>query len=262
MLLRDKVVLVSGIGPGLGQELALEAARQGAKVAMCARTASKLDAAEKLIRDAGLDSPVLKVPTDISNRAQCRELVAATVAHFGRIDVLFNSAYNPGSFTAIADADLDSWREAMDVNFFGTMGLTLEVVPHMKRQGGGAIVMINTMVTRKPMPTQGGYGASKAALANATSHLALELGPDNIRVNSAYMGWMWGPSVEGYFQMNAEAGGPSVEQQKAAVAANIPLRCIPDDADCAKAAVFLGSDYSRALTGAALDVNGGEFLPH
>ncbi|WP_372864666.1 SDR family oxidoreductase [Spongiibacter sp.] len=262
MLLRDKVVIVSGIGPGLGQELALEAARQGAKVAMCARTASKLDDAEKLIRDAGLGNELLKVPTDISDREQCAALVAATVEHFGRIDVLLNSAYNPGSFGPIAEADLDSWREAMNVNFFGTMGLTLEVVPHMRQQGGGAIVMINTMVTRKPMPTQGGYGASKAALASATSHLALELGPDNIRVNSAYMGWMWGPSVEGYFKMAEEAGGPSVAEQKAAVAANIPLRCIPDDADCAKAAIFLGSDYSCALTGAALDVNGGEFLPH
>ena len=262
MLLRDKVVIVSGIGPGLGQELALEAARQGAKVAMCARTASKLDDAEALIRSEGLDNAVLKVATDISDRKQCAELVAKTIAEFGRIDVLFNSAYNPGNFGPIAEADLDSWRDAMDVNFFGTMGLTLEVVPQMKKQGGGAIVMINTMVTRKPMPTQGGYGASKAALASATAHLALELGPDNIRVNSAYMGWMWGPSVEGYFQMNAEAGGPSVEEQKAAVAANIPLRRIPDDGDCAKAAVFLGSEYSRALTGAALDVNGGDFLPY
>ena len=262
MLLKDKVVIVSGIGPGLGQELALEAARQGAGVAMCARTASKLDDAEKLIRDEGLNTKILKVATDISDRSQCADLVSKTIDTFGRIDVLINSAYNPGSFEPIEQANLGSWREAMDVNFFGTMGLTLEVVPHMKEQGGGSIVMINTMVTRKPMPTQGGYGASKAALATATSHLALELGPHNIRVNSAYMGWMWGPSVEGYFQMTEQAGGPSVEEQKKAVAANIPLREIPDDADCAKAAVFLGSDYARAITGAALDVNGGEYLPH
>ncbi len=105
---------------------------------------------------------------------------------------MFNSAYVPGNFTAIEQADLGSWRQAMEVNFFGTMNLSLAVVPHMKAQGGGAIVMINTMVTRKPMPTQAGYGASKAALANATAHLALELGPYNIRVNAAYMGWMCG----------------------------------------------------------------------
>ena len=262
MLLKNKVVIVSGIGPGLGQELALESARQGASLAICARTASKLDDVEQAMRAEGLDAPVLKVATDISDREQCAALVAKTLERFGRIDALFNSAYVPGNFTPVDSADLDSWREAMEVNFFGSMGLTLEVVPQMKQQGGGAIVMINTMVTRRPMPTQGGYGASKAALASATAHLALELGPSNIRVNSAYMGWMWGPAVEGYFAHIAASGGPSVEQQYQAVASNIALRKIPEDADCAKAAVFLASDYACAISGAALDVNGGDYIPH
>jgi NAD(P)-dependent dehydrogenase (short-subunit alcohol dehydrogenase family) len=262
MLLQGKVVIVSGIGPGLGQELALEAAKQGAAVAMCARTASKLDDAEAAISALGLGTEVLKVPTDIGDPLQCANLVAQTIARFGRIDVLFNSAYNPGEFGPIETANLDSWRAAMDVNLFGTMALTLETIPQMKKQGGGAIVMINTMITRKPLHTQGGYGASKAALASATSHLALELGGYNIRVNSAYMGWMWGPAVEGYLQMNSDAGGPTVAQQVAAVSKNIPIGHIPDDADCAKAAIFLGSDYACAVTGAALDVNGGEYLPH
>ncbi|WP_372759437.1 SDR family oxidoreductase [Litorivivens sp.] len=261
MLLNDKVVIVSGIGPGLGHELALEAAQQGAKLAICARTASKLDAAEQEIREAGLDTPILKVPTDISDKAQCENLVTKTLEAYGRIDVLINSAYNPGAFDVVENADLDGWREAMDVNLFGTMNLTLQVVPHMKKQGGGSIVMINTMVTRRPLQTQAGYGASKAALSSATQHLALELGPYNIRVNSTYMGWMWGPPVEGYMKQQAEATGISVEEQKAAVAQNIPLRVIPEDGDCAKAAIFLASDYARAITGAALDVNGGEYLP-
>ncbi|WP_372750661.1 SDR family oxidoreductase [Litorivivens sp.] len=261
MLLNDKVVIVSGIGPGLGHELALEAAQQGAKLAICARTASKLDAAEQEIREAGLNTPILKVPTDISDKAQCENLVTKTLEAYGRIDVLINSAYNPGAFDVVENADLDGWREAMDVNLFGTMNLTLQVVPHMKKQGGGSIVMINTMVTRRPLQTQAGYGASKAALSSATQHLALELGPYNIRVNSTYMGWMWGPPVEGYMKQQAEATGISVEEQKAAVAQNIPLRVIPEDGDCAKAAIFLASDYARAITGAALDVNGGEYLP-
>lgn len=262
MLLNGKVVIVSGIGPGLGQELAVEAAKQGASVAMCARTMSKLDQAEAVIAALDLGTEVLKVATDISDREQCANLVTQTVARFGRIDVLFNSAYNPGEFGPIESANLDSWRAAMDVNLFGTMALTLEAIPQMKKQGSGAIVMINTMVTRKPLHTQGGYGASKAALASATSHLALELGRYNIRVNSAYMGWMWGPAVEGYLQMNASAGGPSVTEQAAVISKNIPIGHIPDDADCAKAAIFLGSDYACAITGAALDVNGGEYLPH
>ena len=262
MLLKDKVVMVSGIGPGLGKELALEAARQGARLAVCARTASKLDDCESELRAAGLDNPVLKVATDITAPAQCQDFVAATLAAYGCIDCLINSAYSPGVFTPIDRADLDGWRRAMEVNLFGSMNLTLAVVPGMKERRQGAIVMINTMVTRKPRATQGGYAASKAALASATAHLALELGPHNIWVNSAFMGWMWGPPVQSYFEQMAKRGSGSIHGPRAEIEKTIPLGAIPDDADCAKAAIFLASDYARAITGAALDVNGGEYLPH
>lgn len=262
MLLKDKVVIVSGIGPGLGTSLALEAARQGAKLAICARTPAKLETAEAEIAALGLGTEVLSQPTDISDREQSKALVDATVARFGRVDVLINSAFHAGTFDMTETADLDGWRQAMDVNLFGTVGLTLEVVPHMKAQGGGSIVMINTMVTRKPMPTQAGYGASKAALSSATQHFANELGQYNIRVNSCFMGWMWGPSVQSHFEAVAAAGGASVEEQKAAVEVTIPLRRMPPDRECANAAIFLASEYASVVTGANLDVNGGDFLPH
>ena len=262
MLLQDKVVIVSGIGPGLGQELSTLAAKEGAAaVVMAARTPAKLDAAEAEIRELGLETPVLKVPTDIADAAQCAALAERAVAEYGRIDVLFNSAYDPGAFEPIESADLKGWRRAMDVNFFGTMQLTQACVPAMKAAGGGAIVMIATMVEHKPLATQGGYGASESALRSATKHLALELGQYNIRVNSAHMGWMWGPAVEGYFAWQSQDTGRPVEELKAEVARNIPLGIIPDDGDCAKAAVFLASDYASVVTGAALDVNGGEFMP-
>jgi NAD(P)-dependent dehydrogenase (short-subunit alcohol dehydrogenase family) len=102
---------------------------------------------------------------------------------------------------------------------------------------------------------------SKAALTGATAQLALELGRYGIRVNTAYMGWMWGPPVEGYLRAAAAQQGTTVEALARGVAQHIPLGRIPDDADCAKAALFLASDYACAVTGAALDVNGGEFLP-
>ena len=205
---------------------------------------------------------MLKIPTDIRDRAACTAAVNAATEQFGRIDILLNSAFVPGNYQPIDQADLDDWRATMDVNFYGTMTLTQCVVPQMKQQGGGAIVMVNTMVTRKPMAYQGGYGASKAALASATSHLALELGRFGIRVNASFMGWMWGPSVEGYFKGLAKQTGASIESLKAEVAKNIPLGHIPEDGDCAKAVVFLASDYACAITGACLDVNGGEYLPH
>ena len=262
MMLGNKVVVVSGIGPGLGQELSTLAAREGAAaVVLAARTASKLNTAEQEIRDLGMATPVLKVVTDISDAEQCQALAGKTVAEYGRIDVLFNSAYDPGSFGPIESANLDDWRRAMDVNFFGTMTLTQACIPAMKVAGGGAIVMIATMVEHKPMATQGGYGASKSALRSATKHLALELGQYNIRVNSCHMGWMWGPSVEGYIAWQAQQTGKTQQELIAGITQNIPLGVIPDDADCAKAAVFFASDYACVVTGASLDVNGGEFMP-
>jgi NAD(P)-dependent dehydrogenase (short-subunit alcohol dehydrogenase family) len=263
LLLKDKIVVVSGIGPGLGQELAMLAAREGAAgLVICARTASKLADCAAAIGAEGLSTRVLQVSTDIADRSQCKALVAQAMQEFGRIDILLNSAYVPGSFAPILEADLDGWRQAMDVNLFGTMNLTLEVAQVMKAQGGGSIVMVNTMVTRKPLQTQGGYGASKAALLSATQHLALELGQYNIRVNTTFMGWMWGPPVEGYFQQAAEEAGAPVESLLAEVEKSIPLGRIPDDGDCAKAVIMLASDYACVVTGAGLDVNGGEFMTH
>ena len=262
MMLENKVVIVSGIGPGLGQELSTLAAKEGAAaVVLAARTPAKLDVAEQEIQALGLNTAVLKVVTDIADPDLCLALAKKTADEFGRIDVLFNSAYDPGSFGPIESANLDDWRRSMDVNFFGTMQLTQACIPYMKEAGGGTIVMIATMVEHKPMATQGGYGSSKSALRSATKHLALELGQYNIRVNSCHMGWMWGPNVEGYFAWQSQETGTPQDELIAQVTRTIPLGAIPDDGDCAKAAMFFASDYSCVVTGASLDVNGGEFMP-
>jgi NAD(P)-dependent dehydrogenase (short-subunit alcohol dehydrogenase family) len=199
------------------------------------------------------------VPTDITNAEQCAALAAQASEHFGRIDALINSAYNPGNvMRTIEESQLDDWRPVMETNLMGTMTLTRAVVPQMKRQGGGSIVMINSLVTRKPLTGQAGYAVSKGALAVAAKYLAHELGQHNIRVNTVAMGWMWGTPVEGYMRHVEATQQVPVEDQKAAVAANIALRRIPTDDDCARAALFMASDYAAAVTGAWLDANGGE----
>ena len=133
MLMRDKIVIVSGIGPGLGQELALLAAQEGAAgLAIGARTPNKLDLAEQAIRDIGIDVPILKVKTDIKDKNQCENLVRKVISEFERIDVLFNSAYDPGEFELAEDANLENWRRVMDTNFYGSVQLTQACIPHMK----------------------------------------------------------------------------------------------------------------------------------
>ena len=262
-LLANKVVIISGIGSGLGIELALGAAKQGAKLVIAARTESKLDAAEEEIRQLpnGENIDVVKAPTDICDKRQCERLVARTIERFGRVDGLINSAYNPGVMALAETANMDAWRAVMDVNVFGTMNLIQAVIPQMKFQRSGSIVNVNTMVTRKPMATQAGYAASKAALSSVTSHLALELVQHNIRVNSTYMGWIWGAPVEYYFKQRSKCEGVSADVLKEDVEKNIPLGKIPTSAECANAVFFLLSDLASAITGACLDVNGGEYLP-
>lgn len=258
MILKDKVVIVSGIGPGLGQELAINAGKQGAKVVLAARTQSFLDEVDAVVRETGAET--LVVATDITNDAQCQNLVDKTVERFGRIDALINSAYTGGKFCLFEDADLDDWRSTMEVNLFGSLGLTQKVVPVMKKQGKGAIVMINTLVERKPLAMQASYGSSKGALSVATRLLAKELGGYGIRVNSVAMGWMWGPPVEQYIKGVAKQSGISEEEVISGITEEIPIGRIPDDSDCANAALFFASDLSAVVTGANLNCNGGEFM--
>jgi NAD(P)-dependent dehydrogenase (short-subunit alcohol dehydrogenase family) len=258
MLLENKVAVITGIGPGLGQELAYTFSREGARVAICCRRQSELDRVVADIEAKGGD--VLAVPTDVTDRAACKRLVDATVERFGRIDALVNSAYNPGLFTLFEDANLDDWRLPLEVNLFGTLNMVQAVVPHLKAAGGGAICNVNSQIHKKPMPYQGGYGTSKAALEGATKFLAKELGAHKIRVNSVFMGWMWGPPVESYVESAAQ-GGVTREQIIGSITQNIALGEIPDDSDCANAVAFMCSDYARVITGAGLDVNGGEFMP-
>ena len=262
MLLKDKVVIISGIGPGLGVKLAVEAAREGARgLVLAARSADKLERAAAQVEALGTACKVLKQVTDITDAAHCARLASATAEAFGRIDALINSAYNPGNvMKAIDESELDDWRPVMETNLFGTMALTQAVVPQMKRQKHGAIVMINSMVTRKPLAGQSGYAISKGALGVAAKYLALELGAHGIRVNTVSMGWMWGAPVQSYMEHVAQTQHVTVQQQRAAVEAGLPLGTIPTDDDCAKAALFMASDYATAVTGAWLDANGGEFM--
>jgi NAD(P)-dependent dehydrogenase (short-subunit alcohol dehydrogenase family) len=259
VLLDGKVSIISGIGPGLGQELAYVFAREGSDVVLAARTESKLRSVADEIAARSPDRRTLVCPTDISERSQTRRLVDATISEFGRIDCLVNSAYLPPPFTMFADADLDEWRRAYDVTVFGTLDLTQQVVPHMQAARRGAIVFVNSMIQKKPLVAQSGYASSKGALTVAARMLAKELGPSGIRVNSTFMGWMWGPPVEGYVDM-ATASGRSREEVIAEITEDIPLGIIPDDADCANAVAFLASDLASVITGAELDVNGGEVM--
>jgi NAD(P)-dependent dehydrogenase (short-subunit alcohol dehydrogenase family) len=258
MLLDGRVCVVAGVGTGLGREVALALAGQGATVVMGARTEQFLHEVADEIGAAG--GTARAVPTNVVDPEQCARLVAAADDEFGRVDALVNCAYRPDVFQTFEDVDLDKWRKIMEVNLFGALQLCKAAVPPMKRQGKGSIVLVSSMVTRRPVLLQAGYATSKGALNVAAMALANELGPYGIRVNTVLPGWMWGPNVEIYVQMTSEARGVPEQEVIDEIAANIPLGSIPTDDDVAGAAVYLVSDLSGGVTGQGLDVNGGEYF--
>ncbi|GMU79598.1 MAG: putative short-chain dehydrogenase/reductase [Acidimicrobiia bacterium] len=254
-LLEGKVAVVTGLGPGLGRELAVLFAREGAAVVVGARTVPYVDEVTQEIAGAG--GSVVGVPTDITDRDQCERILATAVDEFGGLDVVVQNGFASPPFVMFEDADLDAWRRTMDVNLWGSLQLAQAAVPHLKARGGGSIVLVGSMIIRKVLPLQGGYAISKGALNTAVQLLARELGRYRIRVNSIVPGWMMGPSVEGYFDMMDAQGKPR-DALYSEIASNIALGVIPTDDECARAALFLASDLSVMVTGASIDVNGGE----
>lgn len=263
MNLTQKVVMVSGIGPGLGIKLAVEAARAGAQaLALGARTSQRLDEARAAIAEVAPDCMVMTHRTDITDASHCQAFADATQRQFGRIDALINNAFVHGAMDYAHNATLDDWPQVFNTNLLGTLKMSQAVLPAMRTSGGGAIVMINTMATRQVPPLgEAGYASSKAALATAAKYLASEVAPDNIRVNTVHIGWMWGAPLQSYFEWQAQQHGVALETLTKQVADQIPLRRIPTDDECARAALFLASDDASAITGAALDVNGGAYMP-
>ena len=135
MLLEDKVVIVTGVGPGMGRKLGSLAAAEGAKVVLAARSADFLDAVAEEIRASGGDC--IAIPTDIADTGQCENLVAAAMGAFGRVDGLVNSAYKHASYRSFEDDDIATWLSSMDVTCFGALRMIKAALPALKAAGRG-----------------------------------------------------------------------------------------------------------------------------
>ncbi|HYI62997.1 MAG TPA: SDR family oxidoreductase [Acidimicrobiales bacterium] len=258
MLFEGKVAVVSGTGPGLGREVALGLAREGADVVVAARREDKV--AKVAARVEALGRRALPVRCDVTDPEACTALAEQAVAELGGIDVLVANAYHDGDFTPVLRADLDVWRTTLEVNLFGAVHMTRAVAPHMAARGGGRIVMVNTMSTERIQEGFGIYSASKAALKSITRTLARELGRDGIRVNGVHPGYIWGRSVEWYFAHLAEQRGVTPEEVYAEVAAQTSLGYIPDAAEVAGVVLLLASDLARCVTGQAVGANAGQWF--
>jgi len=257
-LLKDRVAVVSGIGPGIGRDTALAFAREGADVVLGARTEERLrEVAEEVV---ALGRRAVWRCTDVTDQSHCAALADAAITELGRIDILVNNAFIQPPMERIEDNTMDTWRQAFEVNLFGAVAMTKAVIPVMKEQRAGAIVFVSSMSARRIGVGFGPYSASKNALMSTARTLARELGEFGIRVNSVVPGYVWGPSLRWWFKQLARQQGRTREEIYDEVAAETSLRHLPTPDEIADAVVFLASDLSRGVTGQALDVNAGHWF--
>lgn len=245
MLLENKVAIVTGAASGIGEASARRFAKEGAMVVVADIRHAKAEAVAQAIRDE--QGEAISVEVDVADAASVEAMVAAAVAQYGRLDVLFNNAgtLRPGTAVELSVAD---WDFVMAVNVRSVFLGAKFAVPHMVAQGGGSI--INT-ASISGLHGDGGaicYAASKAAVINLTRALSTDHGPQGVRVNAICPGTIETPPVK---RMMAE---PVVLERNVNAHA---LRRLGRPEEIAAAALWLASDESSFVSGEAIVVDGG-----
>ncbi len=253
--LQDRVALVTAASRGLGRAVALELAREGARVAICARQEGPLEeAAVAIRRDTGAE--VIAVPADVTDPQGVERVVEATLSRFGRIDILVTNAGGPppGRFLDFTPAD---WEAAVQLTLMSVVRLCYAVVPSMRARKSGSIVAMTSVSVKQPLPNLILSNSLRMAVVGMVKTLADELAPDGIRVNAVCPGWTKTERVEQLLRDRAARNGTSVEEEEAKITAAIPLGRMATPEEFARAVAFLASPAASYITGISLLVDGG-----
>ncbi len=176
MQIKNKIAIVTGASGGIGLAVAKRLAQEGAKVVLAARSADKLKQREREIPGS------FAVPMDMRKQEDIRQLVQQTEQKFGRIDILINNA-GQGLLSPVESIDLKDYREIMELNVFAVLEAMQAVIPIMRKQGGGTILNVSSLVSKNYFPKLGGYASTKYALNALSLTARQELASDNIVVS-------------------------------------------------------------------------------
>ncbi|MDH3413164.1 MAG: SDR family oxidoreductase [Gammaproteobacteria bacterium] len=244
-LLEGKIALITGAGSesGIGRATARLFAQHGGRVAL---TDVNSDSLAEAGREFGKDHRTYVC--DVTDAKQCRRTADDAMKHFGRIDILVNSA-GVVHGTRFVDISAEEYDQVLDVNLRGNFQMAQAIVPHMRKNGSGAIVCVSSISGRAGGGVFGSthYAAAKSGIFGLAKGLARELAPDGIRVNAVAPG-----PIDNDF-----THGKMTPEDKARIAKAIPMGRLGQPEEVAKVILFLASDLSSYVTGVVLDVNGG-----
>lgn len=256
MLLKEKVAVITGGGRGIGRAIALKFAAEGAFVVVAARTKSEIDSVAREVGDAG--GKASSVSADVADEAQCRSLIEAAKAQFGRVDILVNNAGEYGPVKPVEEITSAEWDRVIAVHLRGAYLLARLVLPEMYARGSGVILNISSLSAKSAFAWGSPYASAKAGMLGLTRVVAAEAARKGVRVNALCPG----PVTE--TKMSKDLGqtlaaklGVSKEDQLQGFLDTILQGRGQTAAEIAAAALFLCSDQASAITGQALNVDGG-----
>ncbi|MPZ73116.1 MAG: glucose 1-dehydrogenase [Nitriliruptorales bacterium] len=255
MLLEDHVAVVTGGARGIGREIALRLGREGADVALLARSVDAMEDVAAQLRDVGRRA--LVVPTDLRDPEAITAAAERTITEFGHVDTVVNNSGVGGPSAPLWEMALDDWEETFRVNVTGVYLVCKAFIPAMIEQRSGSIVIIGSVTGKRPLLNRTPYAASKLALVGLVRTLAHEVGPHGIRANVISPGGVEGERINWVIKQQAEGQGITQDEARAQFADASPLKRLVAPQDVANAVVFLASEQSAGITGEDMNVSAG-----
>ncbi len=252
--LRGKVALVTAASKGLGKATARQFAREGAKVAICARSELIDKTAVEIASETGTE--VLSLRADVTSQADIERVINATVEKFGGLDILVTNAGGPPAGT-FDDIDLATWETSINLTLLSTVRLVKSALPHLRQSTVPTILTITSTSTKQPVQNLVLSNSIRLAVIGLTKTLSQELGSDQIRVNSILPGWTYTERVEELINARIAKSGETKEAEIAKLNAAVPLGRIGTLEEFANVAVFLSSPAASFVNGVMLQVDGG-----
>ncbi len=253
--LQGKAAIVAAASKGIGRACARGLAAEGARVAICARSADELRRTADAIR-AETGAEVLAIPTDVVKPEEIRALVARTAEAFGGVDILVTNAGGPrpGLFGDMSDAD---FQTAFELNLLSTVRMVREVLPHMRRRGWGRIVNIQSTSIRQPIDGLLLSNAIRPGVQGLTRSLVQEVSREGITINTVCPGRILTDRSRSFLESRAKSAGIPYEEFVKQDAVSIPVGRIGQPEEVANMVVFLASERAAYVTGVAVQVDGG-----
>ena len=256
MRLENRIALVTGAAKGMGRDICLTLAREGADLALAARDVPPLEKLKDEIEAQGRRA--LVVPTDVTDEAAVERMVAKTLEAFGHIDILVNAAGVTGPIeTPVQEIKAEDFRFVLEANVLGTFLPTKHVLPGMIARKYGKVVNISGTSGLRGYKYRAAYSSSKWALRGFTRTIALEVGPHNINVNALHPGIVAGDRMDKLCREKGKKRGWTPEQVHEEYVNEMALRRVTTSQDIANAVLYLVSDDSKNMTGQSVTVDGG-----